>query len=172
MYSPIVKTLNKENITKIFYLIKNAYKKTGQNSYFVPFFREGWSMNLNVYIGRPTDNPTIRTYKGQNGKERFSTNFTIAVNRIYVPEGEKEADFIPCVAFGRIAEVIKNYVTKGQLICIKGELRNNDFQKGDKKYYGFQVVIDQLELIGKKKDKEEEDFHDANEKVPFREEGE
>lgn len=107
-------------------------------------------MNKLILSGRPTKDPEIK-YSGTEEKPIAVARFQIASNRIFVREGEAKADFIPCVAFGRTAKFIEEYVTKGKLILITGSLRNNDYtDRNGQKVYGFQMVIDTIELLEKK----------------------
>lgn len=81
-------------------------------------------------------------------------NFTIAVNQSRKNEnGEREADFINCVAFNKTAETIANYFKKGNMIGIVGEYRNNNYVKEDgTKVYRDNVVVDNFGFRESKKD--------------------
>lgn len=81
-------------------------------------------------------------------------NFTIAVNQSRKNEnGEREADFINCVAFSKTAEMIANYFKKGNMIGIVGEYRNNNYVKEDgTKVYRDNVVVDSFGFRESKKD--------------------
>lgn len=72
------------------------------------------------FVATPEDNPT------QAGTPR--TQFTLAVDRDFVPEGqEKTADFIECVAFGKLAENICKFKKKGDLVHVTGSLRIDSY---------------------------------------------
>lgn len=81
-------------------------------------------------------------------------NFTIAVNQSRKNEnGEREADFINCVAFSKTAETIANYFKKGNMIGIVGEYRNNNYVKEDgTKVYKDNVVVDSFSFRESKKE--------------------
>jgi len=91
-------------------------------------------MNKVVIIGRLTKDPELRFAAGTgNGVCRF----TVAVNRFKKKDEEKaQADFISCVAFGKTAEAISQYFTKGRQIAISGSIRTGsyDSQDGSKRY--------------------------------------
>ena len=72
-------------------------------------------MNLVVLIGRFTRNPELRTT--QNGTT--FCNFTLAVDRRFKNDNGPDADFINCTAWGRTAEVINQYLSKGQQVEFK-----------------------------------------------------
>lgn len=87
-------------------------------------------MNKVIIVGRLTKDPELRFAAGTgNGVSRF----TLAVRR----QGKKdEADFINCVAFGKTAETISQYFTKGKQIAVSGSVRTGsyDAQDGTKRY--------------------------------------
>ena len=67
-------------------------------------------MNKIILLGRLTKDPEIRyTPSGA-----CVAQFTLAVDRPYTKDGSREADFIPCVTWGKTSETIGNYVHKGQ----------------------------------------------------------
>lgn len=107
-------------------------------------------MNKLILSGRPTRDPEI-FYTGEGDNQKTVARFTMASNRIYKRENEPTADFVPCVAFGRQAKVIEEYVKKGMLIQITGPLRNNDYiNKDGQKVYSFQVIVESIEIMEKK----------------------
>ena len=85
-------------------------------------------MNKAVILGRLTKEPELR-FSG----EIAVCKFTLAVNREFKKD---ETDFINCVAFGKRAETISQYVTKGQQLCVHGSIRTGsyDAQDGTKRY--------------------------------------
>ena len=111
-------------------------------------------MNKLELIGRPTADPEISQYSvtvDGNPAQSQVARLSIAVSRFGAKEGEVQADFIPAVAFGKMAERLQKYVKKGQLIYVEGPLRNNNYDDKDgKKVYGFQMNIQYMELLGKR----------------------
>ena len=83
------------------------------------------SYNRTIIAGRFTADPELRN---AGEKKTATVNFNIAVNRPYVDgEGKKDADFIPCVAWGKIAEFIAAYFKKGSPVLIEGALRDDSY---------------------------------------------
>ena len=77
--------------------------------------------------------------------------FTLAVDRKYRKEGEQSADFINCKAFGKIAEVIEKYVTKGTKIAIVGRIQTGSYTNKDgQKVYTTEVMVEELEFCESK----------------------
>ncbi len=84
------------------------------------------------------------------------SNFTVATNRKYTDKsGEKheEVEFTKCVAFGRAAEILNQYLVKGKKVYIKGrpKTRSWDDKSGQKKYM-TETIIEEFEFLGTKND--------------------
>lgn len=100
-------------------------------------------MNKVVLIGRLTKDPELRYAQG-NGTA--VCRFTLAVTR---PFKKDETDFINCVAFGKAAETINQYMTKGRQLAITGSIKTGtyDAQDGTKRYT-TDINVDGFEFIG------------------------
>ena len=72
-------------------------------------------MNKVVLIGRLTKDAELRFAPGTGNAV---ANFTLAVDKFNKQTGQKEADFIPCVVWGKQAEALANYTSKGSQIAI------------------------------------------------------
>lgn len=82
-------------------------------------------MNKLIITGRLCRDPEVKAI----GENNMVAKFTVAVNRNYKDkDGNRPADFIPCEAFGKTAEFISNYVTKGRLVEVEGEYRVDQYQ--------------------------------------------
>ena len=100
-----------------------------------------------VLIGRLTKDPTLNFAAGSGtGINRF----TVAINRPKKKDQEKaEADFINCVAFGKTAETIANYFTKGRQIALRGHIQTGNYTKDDgTKVYTTDVMVESFEFVG------------------------
>lgn len=107
-------------------------------------------MNKTELIGRLTADPDIR-YSTMSDKGQLAiARFTLAVNR----KGKnEETDFIRCVAFGGIAEVIEKYVHKGYRVGIAGRIQTGSYQNKDgQTVYTTDVVAEDLDLLEPKKE--------------------
>ena len=103
-------------------------------------------MNKVILIGRLTKDPGLRTIASGNA----TTSFTIAVNRNFTNQnGEREADFINCVAWRKQAENVAKYCTKGSQVAVEGRIqtRSYDAQDGTKRYV-TEVVADNVTFLG------------------------
>ena len=105
-------------------------------------------MNKAIIIGRLTRDPEMRTTtSGIN-----STTFTVAVSRNYTgPNGERETDFLNCVAWRKQAENIAKYCTKGTQVAVEGRIqtRSYDAQDGTKRYV-TEIIADNVTFLGAK----------------------
>ena len=102
-------------------------------------------MNKVILIGRLTRDPELRTIASGNA----TTSFTVAVNRnITNQNGEREADFINCVAWRKQAENVAKYCTKGSQVAVEGRIqtRNYDAQDGTKRYV-TEVIADNVTFL-------------------------
>lgn len=105
-------------------------------------------MNLVVFAGRTTKDMEIR----YSAEGKAVARFDLAVNRTFKREGEADADFFSCVAFGKIAETFdKCNVSKGTKLLIEGEVRNNNYTNKDgQKVYGTQILVNSFEFCESK----------------------
>ena len=103
-------------------------------------------MNLIILMGRLTKDADIR----QNGENK-AARFTLAVDRRYTnKDGQKETDFISCVAFGKQAEFIEKYCSKGKKIIVTGEWRTGSYEKDGKKIYTNECFVNSAEFAESK----------------------
>lgn len=103
--------------------------------------------NVNL-TGRLTKDIELR--KTQTGTSIGS--FTIAVNRRSKQEGQPEADFIRCIAWGGTAETMAQYLYKGSQIGVTGRIQTGSYQDGDKKtVYTTDVVVESFDFLENKK---------------------
>ena len=106
-------------------------------------------MNKVILIGRLTKDPELRFAAGSG---TAVSRFTVAVNRRKKKDEEKqEADFINCVAFGKTAETISQYFTKGRQIAVTGNIRTGSYDTKDgTKRYTTDIAVESFEFIGNK----------------------
>lgn len=107
-------------------------------------------MNKVILMGRLTRDPEIRYTAGDN--PTAVARYTLAVNRKYKREGEAAADFVPCIAFGKTAEIAEKYLSQGSKILISGHIQTGSYtnREGQKVYF-TQVITEELEFAESKK---------------------
>jgi len=100
--------------------------------------------NKIILIGRIVATPEL--HKTNNDKSVVRA--TIAVNRRYKDQnGEREADFINIVVWGKLAETLASYGSKGSLISVDGELRTRKFEKNGQTNYVTEVLCTGFQLL-------------------------
>ena len=98
-------------------------------------------MNKAIIMGRLCADPEFRTTQSNIPCCRFR----VAVNRPKSKDGNQEADFINCVAWRSTAEFISRYFSKGSMIIVDGQLRNNDYTDNNGvKHYSMEVLCDEV----------------------------
>lgn len=97
-------------------------------------------MNIVILTGRLTRDPELKY--GQSGKAY--SRFSLAVDR---PFSKGEADFINCVAFGKTAELVGEYLRKGRKVGINGSLQMNRYEVNGEKRTSYDVLVNSLEFL-------------------------
>jgi len=93
--------------------------------------------------GRLIADPTTRYSNGE--KPCCFAKYTIAINRRFKRDGEPEADFIQCSSFGKTAEFVEKYFTKGMKIEVVGEIRTGKYtNKEGVVVYTTEVAVDEV----------------------------
>lgn len=120
-------------------------------------------MNKVILVGRFTRDPEIRYTTGENASA--IARFSVAVNRRFKNiEGNYEADFINCIAFGKSAEFIEKYFRKGMAIGLTGRIQTGSYTNKDgQKVYTTDVVVDEAEFVESKGSGSTESTHTTSE---------
>ena len=107
-------------------------------------------MNKVQLVGRLTRDPEIRYSQGENATA--TARFSVAVNRRFKnSEGNYDADFINCVAFGKSAEFVEKYFKKGMAIGLTGRIQTGSYTNKDgQKVYTTDVVVEETEFVESK----------------------
>lgn len=98
------------------------------------------AFNLVILTGRLTKDPELKY--GASGTAYCK--FTLAVNRM---KKDDPADFIFCSAFGKTAELIAQYVRKGNQLGIQGRLQQDTYEKDGEKIIKTGVTVDKIEFL-------------------------
>ena len=100
-------------------------------------------INKVILMGRLTADPNF----SQTQSGTAYCRFTVAVDRKFADKttGERQADFIRCVAWRQTAEFVSKYFSKGKMIIVEGSLRNDDYTDNNGvKHYSYNVVADNV----------------------------
>ena len=105
-------------------------------------------MNKVILMGRLTRDPDIRYSQGE--KSTCIANFSLAVDRRYKTD-DQSADFINCVAFGKLGEHVEKYYHKGMKTALSGRIQTRNYtNKDDQKVYVTEVVVEEMEFAESK----------------------
>lgn len=106
-------------------------------------------MNKVILMGRLTRDPEMRYAQNDNGTA--VARYTLAVDRRFARDGEQDADFIGCVAFGKAAEFAEKWFHKGTKIVVTGRIQTGSYTNKDgQKVYTTDVVIEDQEFAESK----------------------
>ena len=109
-------------------------------------------LNKAILVGRLTRDPELKST--QSGVPVL--NFTVAVQRRYKDaNGERQSDFINCVAFRQTAEFIANYFKKGNMISIDGSIQTRSWDDNEgKRRYATEVIVNDAGFVESRRDSE------------------
>ena len=106
-------------------------------------------MNKVILMGRLTRDPEIRYSQGE--RSTAVARYSLAVNRTFKRDGEPDADFINCVAFGRQAEFAEKYFHKGIRIVITGRIQTGSYTNKDGvRVYTTDIIVEEQEFAESK----------------------
>ena len=113
-------------------------------------------MNSAILCGRLTKDPDIKSTE-----KSTVARFTLAVDRRIKAEGQPEADFIPCVAFGKTAEFIDKYFHKGMKMLLDGRIQTGSYtNKEGAKVYTTDVIAESVEFAESKRTEQTQETND------------
>lgn len=105
-------------------------------------------MNKVILIGRLTADPELRyTPSGTP-----ASTVTVAVDRLPNKDGEVVADFIRCVVWGKSAENLARYMSKGRQLAIEGRLQVRSWEQNGSKRWATEVIAERVQYLGGKSD--------------------
>ena len=106
-------------------------------------------MNKVIEIGRLTKDPEIRYSQGASST--CIARYTLAVDRKFKQEGQPTADFINCIAFGKLGEFAEKYLHRGVKIAVTGRIQTGSYKNKDgNTVYTTDVVVEEQEFCESK----------------------
>ena len=116
-------------------------------------------MNRVILVGRITKDPEIR----YTSNDIPVCQFTLAVNRRYQSNGERQADFINCVAWRSSAELLGKYVKKGAQIGVEGQIQVRSYEdNGGVKRYATEVICESITFLESRSSRENSGYSGYN----------
>ena len=120
------------------------------------------SLNKVQLIGRLGRNPETRF----TPKVTKDTNFSLAVGRRWRDSGgqvQEDTDWFNIVAWGRLAEICQDYLTKGRLVYIEGRLKTDRYEVDGETRYSTKIVAHNMQMLERKPDEPEPDLPEEEE---------
>ena len=105
-------------------------------------------MNKVTLIGRCTRDAEVRYSQG--AQPMAIARFSLAVNRRFKRDGEPDADFFNCVAFGKTGEFCERFMKKGGQFGIVGRLQNRSWEQDGQKRYATDIIAEEIYFAGGK----------------------
>lgn len=117
-------------------------------------------MNKIILMGRLTRDPETRYTQTNN---TLVASFTLAVNRRFARQGEeRQADFIPVVAWSKLGEFCSKYFKKGQQVGIIGRIQTRNWEDENKvKHYITEVIAEEAYFADSRKDSDSSNFENT-----------
>ena len=106
-------------------------------------------MNKVILMGRLTRDPEVRYSSGEN--TTAIARFSLAVDRRFKRNGDADADFFNCTAFGKQGEFAEKYLKKGTKILLSGRIQNDNYTNRDgQKVSSVQIIAEEIEFAESK----------------------
>ena len=109
-------------------------------------------MNKVILMGRLTSDPKMDWTRSEDSKQ-YAT-YTLAVNRRFKKNGQADADFISCIAWGAMAEFAEKFMKKGAMFAVEGRLNVRSWEKDGERHWTTTVVVENCYFTGSKRDAE------------------
>lgn len=107
-------------------------------------------VNMVVLLGSVGKDPEIRSTSGGKAIAAFSLATSQSWNDKQSGEKVERTEWHNCVAFGKLAEIIGQYVHKGSKVYVRGSLKTDQYEKAGQKHYSTKIEIDELQMLDSK----------------------
>jgi single-strand DNA-binding protein len=104
-------------------------------------------MNRVVLVGRLVRDPNELRRSANNNAV---ISFTVAVDNRFTKQEDRKADYVPCVAWNKTAEIVSQYAKKGSLVGVEGRLQSRNYEKEGQKVFVLEVIVDNIQFLESK----------------------
>lgn len=118
-------------------------------------------MNAVQLIGRLCSDPYVA-----DSATTSVAKMTLAVDRPPTKDGEKQADFPRVITFGKTAEMVSKYLTKGRKVAVTGRIQTGSYEKNGVTIYTCDVIADRVEFLDSAKGQGQEKAGEQMEMIP------
>jgi single-strand DNA-binding protein len=101
-------------------------------------------MNRVVLVGRLVRDPNELRRSANNNAV---ISFTIAVDNRFTKQEDRKADYVPCVAWSKTAEIVSQYAKKGALVGVEGRLQSRNYEKEGQKIFVLELLVDNIQFL-------------------------
>lgn len=112
-------------------------------------------MNTVFIIGRLTKDSELK--QSETGSAYIHNSVAINRRKKSGDEFSDETSFFDVAILGKLAETLEPYLKKGKQVCIRGELKQARWEKEGKPLSRVEIIVDEIQLLGGNKSKEETD---------------
>lgn len=120
-------------------------------------------MNKVILLGRLTKDPEVKT----TGSGVSACSFTVACDRKFKSQnGERQTDFISCVAWRQQADILGKYFHKGNRIALEGTIQTRSYEKNGQTQHVTEVMVENLEFVESKNQNEQAPAQAPAQKTP------
>ena len=112
-------------------------------------------LNVVTIQGRICNDPIVKA----TANDYTYASFMLACERPKNKNGEELTDFLPCIAFGKKAEFIQKYCTKGRMVIVSGRNQSRDYDGSDgKKHTTYEILVSEINFCDSQKKDDRIDF--------------
>ena len=101
-------------------------------------------MNRVVLVGRLVRDPNELRRSANNNAV---ISFTLAVDNRFTKQEDRKADYVPCVAWSKTAEIVSQYAKKGALVGVEGRLQSRNYEKEGQKIFVLELLVDNIQFL-------------------------
>jgi single-strand DNA-binding protein len=124
-----------------------------------------YDLNKVMIIGRLTKDPEVRTTPNGSKVVSFSVAMTMSKNK---DTGDTKTEYIDCVAWEGLAEIIEKYVIKGTQVYVEGQIQTRSWEGTDgKKNYKTEVLVKEMKILTPKSSGENQSYGASNSSLSF-----
>jgi single-strand DNA-binding protein len=120
-------------------------------------------MNRVVLVGRLVRDPNELRRSANNNAV---ISFTIAVDNRFTKQEDRKADYVPCVAWSKTAEIVSQYARKGALVGVEGRLQSRNYEKEGQKIFVLELLVDNIQFLETKAVAEQRRAAEASSPAP------
>jgi single-strand DNA-binding protein len=120
-------------------------------------------MNRVVLVGRLVRDPNELRRSANNNAV---ISFTLAVDNRFTKQEDRKADYVPCVAWSKTAEIVSQYARKGALVGVEGRLQSRNYEKEGQKIFVLELLVDNIQFLETKAVAEQRRAAEASSPAP------